>query len=147
MDLRLFWPFLLGTLVVFQPALNRRILESRGLGFAAFFNSAVLFILAGLLLLALRIAGSRAPAFLVPRFEGALPWWYVLPGVFGFALVTCVPLAMRAVGALSTVALMLAGQLTMAMVWDAWSASERPTPLRVTGAALALSGALLTLKR
>lgn len=143
MNFPMLLPLLLGTLVVFQPALNRRVGETRGLSVAVVVNATVLLLLAFLLLLTLHWLGDRAPEWLRPR---ATPFrlWHLLPGGMGFALVLLVPMAYRQVGALATAVWMLCGQMVTALVWDALNDGPKPTLARVAGTLLAMGGALLT---
>lgn len=143
MGMHVLLPLVLGTFVVFQPALNRRIGEARGLATATLVNAAVLVVLASLLWLVLAHWGERAPAWLRPRPSPFL-WWHLLPGALGLTLVVLVPVAYRSAGALVTAVWMLAGQMATALVWDALSDGQRPTAARVAGAALAIGGALLS---
>lgn len=136
--------FLLGTLLVFQPGINRNIMTQKGLGFAILLNGAVLFVLTFSFFVFLKWGGDKVPELFRLKSSGNLHFWYVLSGIFGFSLVACVPLVLASVGAVSTVVGMLAGQMITAILWDAFLEGHPPTFLRLSGLALALAGALLT---
>ena len=138
--------FLLGSLVVFQPALNRVLLESRGLGFAIFLNGAIVFLLALLFLAFLWFSADRVPEFVRPKWRGVDHLWFVLPGLMGFTLVVSVPLCFRHFGAVSTVLVMLLGQLVTSFLWDfLWE--EKPLQLaRGVAVLLAFIAAYLSVR-
>ncbi len=146
MNLALAWPVLLGTLVVFQPLLNRMIFDERGLSFAAWLNSVVLVTVATSVLLLCLYLGERCPEFLRPRMAGMIRWWYVVPGLLGLTLVLLVPLSMRQFGAFTTVLAMLVGQLGTSVVWDLVADGRPITPTRIAGLVCAGIGAYLSFK-
>jgi len=146
-DIRSLLPLLLGILVVFQPAINRHIMDERGLGFAIVLNHSVLFVLAMVTLGAFFALGNRVPDLVRPRFTGGINWWYVIPGFISFTLTALVPLAISSVGAVATVVGMLAGQLFTSLIWDTLSEGRPPTMPRIAGMVLAMAGALLSLKK
>jgi uncharacterized membrane protein YdcZ (DUF606 family) len=79
-----------------------------------------------------------------PRGElGASGLWILLPGIFGFCLVVGLPLALAQLGAMRVFVVVVASQMAVSGVWDAWVEGIPPSPLRVLGAALALIGAVL----
>lgn len=147
MDFRSLLPLLLGTFVVFQPAINRRIMDERGLGFAIIMNHSVLFVLAMVTLGGFFALGDRVPDFVRPRYAGGINWWYIIPGIISFTLTALVPLAISSVGAVATVVGMLAGQLFTSLVWDALAEGRPPTMPRIVGMLLAMVGALLSLRK
>ena len=139
-------PFLLGSLVVFQPLLNRVILEQRGLPFAAWLNSVVLISLATSALLFCYLAGDRMPPYLRPRLTGEWHSWFLLPGLMGFTLVFCVPLAIRSFGAFPTIVAVLCGQVLTSFAYDLWSSGRPITSWRVLGLGCVLVGAYLSFR-
>lgn len=144
MIVKLFFPLLMGTFLVFQPGINRQIMASKGLGFAIVLNGCVVFFLTTSFFLLAFFWGDRLPDFFRFKTGGAIQWWFVLPGLLGFSLVACVPFILASVGALSTVVGMLAGQLLTSLAWDAFLEGRPPSAMRVIGMCLAMGGALLT---
>jgi transporter family-2 protein len=147
MDWKPVLPLLLGTLVVFQPAINRHIMDSRGLGFAIIMNHSTLFVLAMVTLGAFLALGERVPDLVRPRFSGGIEWWFIIPGFISFTLTALVPIALGSVGAVATVVGMLAGQLATSMVWDFLAEGRPPTLARIAGMMLAMAGAVLSFKK
>jgi|GEM_PF-350346 len=146
-DWKTLLPLLLGTLVVFQPAINRHIMDSRGLGFAIILNHSTLFVLAMITLGVVLALGEKVPELVRPRFAGGIEWWYVIPGFISFTLTALVPIAISSVGAVATVVGMLAGQIATSLVWDFIAEGRPPTLPRIAGMLLAMAGALLSFKK
>ncbi|MES2746063.1 MAG: DMT family transporter [Bdellovibrionota bacterium] len=138
--------FLLGVVAVFQPMLNRTILDTRGLTFAAWLNSLVLFTIATLIMGFVHFKSERFPDYMRPKFEGFWEWWFVLPGIFGFLLVFLLPLSMRSLGAFVSIVLLLVGQLFTSFIYDAVVAGKPITTARVAGLVLTLIGAYLSFR-
>jgi transporter family-2 protein len=146
-DLKSLLPLVLGILVVFQPALNRQIMDRHGLGYAIVTNHTTLFVLAMISLGITLALGDRIPDILRLRTGERLQWWYLIPGVIAFTLTALVPFAITSVGAVATVVGMLAGQLLTSLVWDAVAEGRPPTWSRVIGMSLAMAGALFTFRK
>jgi bacterial/archaeal transporter family-2 protein len=134
--------FVTGAGVAAQSVINTR------LGFllgGAIWGAAAQFVV-GLLLLLLVAAATRQPAPLNADLGGA-PWWVWTGGAFGAALIVVVILLTARIGATLTLASVIVGQLTAALVVDHYGlfggTVVRLTPLRVIGVALLLLGVTL----
>ncbi|MEY4630140.1 MAG: hypothetical protein RIQ81_260 [Pseudomonadota bacterium] len=147
LDWKSILPLVLGTLVVFQPAINRQIMDRNGLGFAIIMNHTTLFVLAMVTLGGFILLGEKVPEIVRPRFSTGVNWWYVIPGIISFTLTALVPFAITSVGAVATVVGMLAGQLLTSLIWDAVAEGRPPTWPRVVGMTLAMAGAMLSFKK
>lgn len=139
-------PVIIGALSIFQPILNRIMLEGRGLSFAVWLNSFVLFCIATLLLLVAHYWAERFPDYMRPRFSGETMWWYVIPGMIGFTLVFFLPLVIRSIGAFPAMMGLLLGQLVASFLYDALSSQKPITAARLIGLVLALGGAYLSFR-
>jgi transporter family-2 protein len=139
------FPFLVGAAGVVQAALNRRLVPRIGLPAAICLNASIVFGIALILFLNTRSVERWLPADLVRQPDGgALPWWAILPGAFGFAVVAGIPIAVGRLGALTTFTLLVAGQLGASLIWD-YSVEGLPITLpRVIGVALALGAVAAT---
>ena len=142
----LLFPFLLGALVIFQPSLNRILLDQKGLSYAVLLNGCVVFSMAAIFIGAILFWSDRFPDYLRPKLGGDFRGWYFLPGLMGFTLVLLVPLSIRAVGAMSTVIAMLLGQLATSIVWDYFTDGRPIHSLRILGLAFAALGAYLSFR-
>ena len=128
-----------------QVAINGAVGERIGTLEATAFNIFVsALILAGIVLVARAgfggvLEGARQPA------------WLWLGGVAGAVVVGTITFAGPRIGALATIALLIAGQLVMGVVIDHFGifGVERiaVTPTRLAGVAILAVGALLVLKR
>ena len=134
--------FLTGAGVAAQSVINAR------LGFllgGAIWAAAVQFVV-GLMLVLLAAAATRQPAPVNVDLGGA-PWWVWTGGAFGAAFIVVVILLTARIGATLTLASVIVGQLTAALVVDHYGlfggTVVRLTPLRVTGVALLLLGVTL----
>lgn len=130
--------FFLGSLVVFQPTINRLVLEQRGLSFAVLVNSLVLFFLASCLIIVTYLSPQNLPEIMHYRSTTPFRPWFILPGVMGFLLVMFVPIMIRHYGAFKTVLVMLAGQITTSFVYDLFVEGRALHSSRVLGIICAL---------
>ncbi len=140
-------PGFLGLAAVLQGGLNRQIMGSWGLAQAALLNTLVLLAAVGVLLLVVKLRPAALPDLFQAR--GALAearWWWLIPGLCGFALVTCIPFAIPRLGAFPVFLGILAGQLIASLAWDAAMEGRPLTLSRVCGALLAVAAAALVRK-
>lgn len=136
----------LGSLVVFQPILNRLIFEHKGLGFTVWQNANVLFILSSIFGALVIYFPDKFPAVMRLEKDGNFALWHLLPGFFGFLLVTLVPLMIKNLGASSTVIVMLSGQLITGFLWDSLVIGHAFNFMRFFGIILAFLGAYLSFR-
>jgi len=96
------------------------------------------------LLLIAAVTGQAGP---VTTGIGAAPWWIWTGGVIGAAFILVTIVLTAKIGATLTLASVIVGQLTAALVVDHYGLFGgtviRLTPLRVTGVALLLLGVTL----
>lgn len=135
----------LGAMVVCQPAINRLVLADKGLAFAVFLNAVVVFAAASAFLLMASWSPFKMPQLFYESPTGAMHWWFILPGIFGFLLIASVPIMMKNLGALPTMTAMLLGQMATSMIWD-MSNGTTITFTRIGGLVLTTAGAYLTFK-
>lgn len=134
-----------GVLGALQVAVMGRYGDRVGTLEALAFTAALGALLAGVLLLVVRRSlTGYADAVAVPK-------WFWLGAVFGVIVVGAITLAGARIGATATVALLIAGQLGMAVVVDrfGWFGIDKVavTWPRVAGVVLLAAGAFLTLRR
>jgi transporter family-2 protein len=137
-------PGFLGMAAVLQGGLNRQIAGPWGLAAAALFNTLVLLAAVGALLAVARLRPAALPELFQVR--GALAqvrWWWILPGLFGFALVTGIPFAISRLGAFPVFVGILVGQMITSLAWDALLEGRPLTAARLCGAVLAIVAAVL----
>jgi len=135
----------LGALAVFQPLLNQHIAQYRGLAFAIWTNSFILFLSASFLLAYIIIFEKNSPAIFLIK-SGSFYWWYILPGLMGLALVTGLPIMIRNFGAFSTIMAFLTGQIFTSFLYDAFTQSHSLSFSRFAALFCALLGTYLSIR-
>jgi bacterial/archaeal transporter family-2 protein len=134
--------FVTGAGVAAQSVINSRL---RVLLDGPLWAAAAQFVV-GLLLLLLAAAVTRQPAPVTAGLTTA-PWWVWTGGAFGATFIVVTIVLTAKIGATLTLASIIVGQLTAALVVDHYGlfggAVVRLTPLRVTGVALLLLGVVL----
>lgn len=139
-------PLLVGVVAVFQPMLNRVILDTKGLSFAAWINSVVLLVIATLAVLVTYFFSEQMPEFMRPKMGTEWHWWFIVPGIFGYIIVFFLPLSMRSLGAFVTIVALLLGQLITSFLYDTLVYGKPITTARAFGLILTLAGAYLTFR-
>jgi bacterial/archaeal transporter family-2 protein len=141
-NLYLLLAFVTGAGVAAQSVINSRLRLLLG---GPIWAAAAQFIV-GLLLLLLVAMASRQPAPVTIGLGGA-PWWVWTGGAFGATFIVVTIVLTAKIGATLTLASIIVGQLTAALVVDHYGlfggTVVRLTPLRLTGVALLLVGVML----
>ena len=144
-----YWPHLLAMLVggalTVQVGMNATLARVIG---SPLWASAVNFAIGLLALVGFAVvAGSRAST----GSFGQVPAWAWMGGLLGAVYVASVTILGPRLGGMTLVALVIAGQLIVALVVDQFGILGYPqiavTPTRLLGAALLLVGALLVMRR
>lgn len=140
MSIALLVPLLLGVVAVFQATLNRQIAQAWGFAPAVLLNALVVVAL-GLVFLGYCALRGPDSGFLRVSFDQSLvrAWW-LLPGIFGFAIVLGMPWAVARLGALPMFVSLVAAQVVTSAVWDHFAEGIPLTAPRVLGALLAVTG-------
>ncbi len=131
---------LMGCAASIQGATNATIAGRTSLAAAVFINALVLVVAAGLVWL---VSGSKNLATDPPS-----PWYLYLGGFYGLVIIAGAAFAFPRFGAGPTTALMMAAQLSTALVLDHLGfpgGRIDVTPARMLGAVLLFAGALLVL--
>jgi transporter family-2 protein len=136
---------LAGCLMPVQPAVNAVTAIFMGSPYLASFFSFLTGTLAlGLVCLALRLPWPTG------KVIADLPWWAWTAGPMGAFFVTMTIVAVPRLGAMSVMALLIAGQMAVSLVLDhfGWLGVQvHPiTPWRILGAALLFAGVVLIRK-
>ena len=130
---------MMGAASAIQGATNGTLAGRIGLSSAVFFNALVLTTVAGIVWAFTRRGFASEPAS---------PWFLYAGGLYGLFIIAGAAFAFPRIGAGPTTALMVAAQLTTALVLDHLglpSGKVEVTPLRILGAILLSAGALLIL--
>jgi bacterial/archaeal transporter family-2 protein len=144
-----YWPHLLALLVggalTVQVGMNATLARAIG---SPVWASAVSFVIGLLALVGFAtVTGSRASTATL----GQMPAWAWMGGLLGAVYVASVTILGPRLGGMTMVALVIAGQLLLALAVDQFGILGYPqiavTPTRLLGAALLLAGALLVMRR
>ena len=130
---------LMGCASSIQGATNATLAGRTSLAAAVFLNALVLVVAAGLVWLVSRKSFATDPPS---------PWYLYLGGFYGLVIIAGAAFAFPRIGAGPTTALMMAAQLSMALVLDHLGLPGGRidvTPARLLGALLLFAGALLVL--
>ena len=130
---------LMGCASSIQGATNATLAGRTSLAAAVFLNALVLVVAAGLVWLVSRKGFATDPPS---------PWYLYLGGFYGLVIIAGAAFAFPRIGAGPTTALMMAAQLSMALVLDHLGLPGGRidvTPARIFGAVLLFAGALLVL--
>jgi transporter family-2 protein len=134
--------FVTGAGVAVQSVINSRLRLLLG---GPLWAAAAQFVV-GLVLLLVAAVASRQPAP-VTLGLGSAPWWVWTGGVFGATFIVVTIVLTAKIGATLTLASIIVGQLTAALVVDHYGLFGgtvfRLTPTRMMGVALLLLGVLL----
>lgn len=108
----------LGALAVLQVVINRQIAMRWGLAPAVLLNASVLTAAAAVFYIVARTQSVGSFAFRANPALADLRWWWILPGLFGFVLVTCLPWATHHIGFQRVFVALVASQMATSVVWD-----------------------------
>ncbi len=136
---------LAGCLMPVQPAVNAVVAQWMSSAYlAAFFSFLTGTLVLGLVCVILRLPWPDG------RVLSGLPWWAWTAGPMGAFFVTMTILAIPRLGAMTVMALLVAGQMVMSMIMDHYGwlgiPSQPVSPGRMLGAVLLLSGVVLIRK-
>jgi bacterial/archaeal transporter family-2 protein len=143
MNLAILLPLCIGAAAVLQATMNRRIAESWGLAPTALLNTLIALLSVAAMLGYCLTAGARTGLLRVAFEPASFRWWWLLPGVFGFAIVVGLPWAVGKAGALPTFVSLVAGQMVASALWDRFALGIALDPSRTLGATLAIASVWL----
>lgn len=138
-------PILLGGTGVIQAVLNKTMAESIGLSMTSLFNAGIATLCAVFILVLSYYYPGYFPDIVTFNRANArtFQWWYLIPGIIGFCFVFFVPLVIMEVGALPVFLGVIAGQIVVSILWDAYYGNIPVSGIRVAGALMTLAGAFL----
>lgn len=131
---------LLGASAVLQGSLNRRITDQWGLAPTAFLTSVVVLVISGVYWWLM----PRGPLGTLEGFSlSQFKLWWLLPGIFGFAIVAGLPWVISKIGAGGAFVLIVSGQMVVGLLWDRFVEGLPLTPQRLGAAGLAIAAAVV----
>ncbi len=143
MIFKFIFPILAGLSIVFQGTLNRHIATQVGLVSAVFLNALVFLIFSGILWTLVRYGVlSGVPILSAKPFTG-LELLDLIPGIFGFLIVFCTPMAISYLGAPVTFATIICTQLLGSMAIEYYTTKQVPNMSSLLGVIVMLVGLFL----
>lgn len=140
MIFKLIFPILAGLSIVFQGTLNRHIAAQVGLVSAVFLNALVFLVFAGFLWTLVRYGVLTGIPILTIKPWTGLGLLDFLPGIFGFLIVFCTPMAINHLGAPVTFATIICTQLLGSMVIEFYTTKQPPNTSSLLGVLIMLVG-------
>ncbi len=136
---------LMGALGVLQNTLNKQYASSIGMPWTILVNGITLCTCGILFFFALRLLPAESLPEIFRPVAGArgLRPYDVLPGIFGFVIISSLPWVLERQGATRVFIAIVAGQLVVSLLWDLFVEGSAVDARRAAGAGLALVGALL----
>ncbi|MFZ3231544.1 MAG: DMT family transporter [Pseudobdellovibrio sp.] len=145
MTLYLFLPFITGVSIIMQAGLNRQTSMQIGLLSAVLLNSFIFFSMSLFIWILVRKEWIQVPAaFQIKDFSMIQPW-YLIPGILGFFIVLCMPLALRSMPAALAFGVSISTQLIVSVIWDYFTMGVLPTLQKIIGILFLFVGSFLML--
>lgn len=140
-------PVCIGVVAVVQATLNKEIAERWGLAPTTLLNTAVALACTVAFLGYCWVGAPREGMLRVSFDASSFRAWWLLPGLFGFAIVVGLPWAVSKAGALPTFVALVAAQVVASALWDRFVVGIPFSTSRVLGALLAVASVVLAGRR
>lgn len=138
-------PLITGISIIFQAGLNRQSSMQLGLLSAVLLNSFIFFFVSLVVWICVRKEWVSVPAMFQIKEISQIQLWYLIPGVLGFFIVLCMPLALRNMPASVAFGLSIATQLIVSVIWDYFTLGTWPTLQKIAGLTLLFIGSAFML--
>ena len=133
-NLYLLIPLMLGTVGILQGGFNRNISNDIGVAQAVFFGCIVTLVIASGFYFVVRLYPQYFPAFFQAKASiGTFKLWYIIPGIFGFFILTGFPMAISKLGAVKLLVGLVAAQMIASVLWDIFVEKIPMNTLKVAG--------------
>ena len=136
---------LIGMGVTLQAGLNRSIAGEFGFPASTLMNNTVIVLVSLVLFLFAKFFyNGNNPIFKTrwPAFSDA-QWWWVVPGICGFAIVFGAPYLISKIGAAKVFLCLILGQMIGSVLWDLYVEKLNIPMLRWFGLVLSTVGAMI----
>nr|BDT27893.1 DMT family transporter [Bacteriovorax sp. HI3] len=149
MNLIMLLPLMIGSVGILQGTINRHVATHIGVAQATLISNAVTV----LICIAFYALVKSVPSLVPDFFQVKAPlttykWWFIFPPIFGFCIVTGIPLAFAKLGAVKVTVLLVAAQMVTSVVWDIFVEDIGLNMMKFAGILCALvSVVLITLSK
>lgn len=115
----LFIPVLLGVIGLLQGGLNKEIGQIIGVAQATLVGMIITLIIAIIFFYVVKMfPNSVAPIYHIKAPFLTWRWYFIIPGILGFLIVSLLPWAFFELGAVKTTILIVAAQMIFSVYWD-----------------------------
>ena len=136
-------PLVLGAVAVLQATINREVARTWGLAPTALLNMTVALV-ASAVFLGYCVWRGDSGGLLRVNFDASdVRGFWLMPGLFGCALVLGLPWAVARLGATSVFVSLVGAQIVTSAAWDWLAAAQGLSPQRLLGAVLAIVSVVL----
>jgi len=112
-------PLAVGAAGIIQGGLNKTMSQNMGLTMALFIGNALVLVYSIFLyFLATKSPESVSELFKLRASTIDFKWWYVIPSICGFIIITGIPFGISKIGAIKVTVLIVAGQMITSIFWD-----------------------------
>ena len=140
-------PLAVGAAGIIQGGLNKNMSQNMGLTMALFIGNSLVVIYSILLyFLAAKSPESVSELFKLKATATGFKWWYVIPSVCGFIIITGIPFGISKIGAVKVAVLIIAGQMITSLCWDFFVEKIPFSTTKGLGVFFSLLSILFTLK-
>lgn len=143
MQMELVVPLVLGVAAVVQATLNKEIAAHTGLAAACTLNMMVAVACAFTFAVFCAMRGQTNGFLRWNPDLGPFRYWWLVPGIVGFAIVLGLPWAVQRIGALSTFVVLVGAQMLASALWDRCVGGIPLSTARVVGACCTVAGVVL----
>lgn len=140
-------PLAVGAAGIIQGGLNKNMSQNMGLTMALFIgNCLVVLYSIFLYFLAAKSPESVSELFKLKATSFGFKWWYVLPSICGFIIITGIPFGISKMGAVKVTVLIVAGQMLTSIFWDMMVEKIPMNPMKGLGVFFSILSIFFTLK-
>jgi bacterial/archaeal transporter family-2 protein len=112
-------PLAVGAAGIIQGGLNKNMSQNMGLTMALFIgNTLVVIYSIFLYFLAAKSPESVGELFKLKASTTGFKWWYIIPSICGFLIISGIPFGISKIGAVKVTVLIIAGQMITSLLWD-----------------------------
>ena len=132
-------PLFIGCAGILQGTINRHVSSQIGVAQATLISNATTALICLVFYYIVKSMPQVFPDFfLVKAPITTYKWWFILPPIFGFCIVSGMPLAFAKLGAVKVTVLLIAAQMATSVVWDIFVEDIQLNIMKVAGIFFAL---------